>query len=131
MFAEECDPNQVYRAACPSSRSLNIEYDVARAGNRTCHRLNQQWRTGATLADIAPRYGGHARAHSARSLRANSERETPLAYSMWRQTSRLAAMLLRDGRDSDALELRARHRRFVRRLLPEVGRFLARPALVD
>jgi hypothetical protein len=39
-------------------------------------------------------------------------------------------MLLRDGRDSDALDFRARHG-FVRRLLPEVGRFLARPAPVD
>src|SRR5262249_60310041 len=76
MFAEECDPNQVYRAACPSSRSLNIEYDEARAGS-TCHRLDQQWPTGATPADITPRHGGHARAHSARSLRAHSERENP------------------------------------------------------
>src|SRR5215510_8625588 len=50
---------------------------------------------------------------------------------MWHQTSRLAAMLLRYGRDSDALDLRARHRRFVRRFLPEVGRFLPRPAPVD
>src|SRR6516164_10430247 len=82
--------------AYPSSRSLNIEYDEARAGS-TCHRLDQKWPTGATPADITPRHGGHARAHSARSLRANSERETPLAYSMWHQTSRLAAMLLRDG----------------------------------
>src|SRR5215467_11187587 len=24
-----------------------LEYDVARAGNRTCHRLDQRWRTGA------------------------------------------------------------------------------------
>src|SRR6516225_6931549 len=114
--------------AYPSSRSLNIEYDEARAGS-TCHRLDQKWPTGATPADITPRHGGHARAHSARSLRANSERETPwptpcgTRHSDWRPC--YCAM------DSDALDLRAGHGRCVRRLLPEVGRFLARPALVD
>ena len=85
MFAEECDPNQVYRAACPSSRSLNIEYDVARAGS-TCHRLDQQWRTGTTPADITPRHGGHAQLTRHVRYAPIPNVKLPLAYSMWHET---------------------------------------------
>ena len=85
MFAEECDPNQVYRAACPSSRSLNIEYDETRAGS-TCHRLDQQWPTGATPAES--RRGMADMRELTRHVRyaPTLNVKLPRAYSMWHQT---------------------------------------------